>query len=192
MEKAVLRNHILDQRLALGRAYIEHASKSFISNIESLHYAFENKVVALYSDFKNEVPTQDLFSYLKPKVKKIVYPRNYSDPKLAIRFYEVEDLSCLEPGRFGILEPSLACFEVHPEDIQVYFVPGVAYDSRGFRVGYGSGCYDAYFSKLKRSVDIFGLAYDFQIVPLVRSEEHDIQVKKLITDKRIIHCSNEG
>ncbi|MBI2609037.1 MAG: 5-formyltetrahydrofolate cyclo-ligase [Deltaproteobacteria bacterium] len=192
MEKSVLRNHILDQRLALQESYIRQVSENFIPRIESLNYSFENKVVALYSDFKNEVPTHDLFYYLKPKVKTIVYPRNYSDPKCAIRFYEVEDLPLLKKSRFGILEPSLECLEVSPEDIDVYFVPGVAYDQRGFRVGYGSGCYDVYFSKVKRYVDIFGLAYDFQIVPLVRNEEHDIQVKKLITDKRIIHCHTEG
>jgi 5-formyltetrahydrofolate cyclo-ligase len=71
----------------------------------------------------------------------------------------------------------------------VVFVPGVAFDVRGNRLGRGKGWYDRLLEKSGRATFV-ALAYDFQIVDAVPSEDWDQRVHYLITERRIIDCGS--
>ena len=70
----------------------------------------------------------------------------------------------------------------------IVFVPGVAFDLRGHRLGRGSGWYDRILAPLKDQGIFVGLAYDFQVVDQLATETWDQQVHYVITEKRIIDC----
>jgi len=61
-------------------------------------------------------------------------------------------------------------------------VPGVAFDSRGHRLGHGTGYYDRFLSKITENVLTIGLAFDFQLVDNIPTSSHDIAVKELISN----------
>lgn len=78
------------------------------------------------------------------------------------------------------------------------FVPGLAFDSRGGRLGYGRGYYDrlraaweAELPETARPPVWAGLAYGLQLVQEVPMDDHDAYMDMLITEDGIIHCRKE-
>ncbi|MBI1909019.1 MAG: 5-formyltetrahydrofolate cyclo-ligase [Deltaproteobacteria bacterium] len=137
--------------------------------------------VGLYSPIKNEVTTSLLFQTFRKNGSDLFYPRiNRSRKKLD--FFKVSGAEELQTGSFGILEPSDR--GIMAEGLDLLFVPGVAFDEEGFRLGYGGGFYDRLGSV---PIDLrVGLAYDFQIVSLLPRDEKDLSCDVVVTEKRII------
>src|SRR3989338_9224545 len=143
MDKQQIRKKLLKKRSELEHAFVQEAEGLVLKNTQALLEFFQGQGVALYSSVRNEVETGGLFKYLKDKASTVVFPRNYNVPHKELKFYVVNDLSELNPGPFGILEPKGdPTKEVPLTDIHVYFIPGVAFDVAGHRVWYGSGYYD--------------------------------------------------
>jgi 5-formyltetrahydrofolate cyclo-ligase len=105
--------------------------------------------------------------------RKEIYPR------IVIRY--PEDLTA---GPFGIAEPRSSCPVAEPGEIDLIVVPGVAFDAKGFRLGYGEGYYDR-FLPLTNGVSV-GIAYNFQLVNTVFPEEHDWPVDFVVTEESTI------
>ena len=91
----------------------------------------------------------------------------------------------LVEGAFGIPVPLPSQPQIEPD---VLLVPLLAFDERGYRIGYGGGYYDRTLTQLKRSGDplAVGLAFDEQQVPQVPIEETDIALDAVITPTRTI------
>ena len=89
-------------------------------------------------------------------------------------------------GRFGIREPEPACIEVPMTDLDLVFVPGVAFDRRGHRLGRGMGFYDrllADFSGKK-----IGIAFDEQLVDTIPAGKKDVRMDFILTPTRCVNC----
>ena len=92
----------------------------------------------------------------------------------------------LRPGPFGIGEPPV--FQtVPPDSVDLFLLPGIAFDRSGGRLGYGKGYYDRLLSGL--SSPRIALAFHEQIIDRTPLLENDILVDTIITDKEIIHCA---
>jgi len=87
----------------------------------------------------------------------------------------------LRKGPMGILEPKDADV-VPPKDVAVWLVPGLAFTRDGRRLGYGGGWYDRLLAEADRHATKFGIAYAFQIVEDLPSEQHDVSVDGVIDD----------
>lgn len=95
-----------------------------------------------------------------------------------------EDLSI---GSYGILEPRIGKIrKTNPKDIDLFIVPGVAFDKYGNRVRHGKGYYDRLLEKTKST--IVGLCFEFQLVEKIPIEPHDKPVDIILTENRIIKC----
>lgn len=70
----------------------------------------------------------------------------------------------------------------------VVFVPGLAFDMNGNRVGYGLGAYDSFLVTQEQAIKI-GVQYDEQVLEAIEMEDHDQQLNYIITEKRIIRLS---
>jgi 5-formyltetrahydrofolate cyclo-ligase len=68
-------------------------------------------------------------------------------------------------------------------------LPGAAFDHRGNRLGYGGGYYDRLLARLKKKLPLVALAYEEQIVDSLPAEPHDIKVDMIVTDERVIRCT---
>ena len=91
------------------------------------------------------------------------------------------------PGAWGIPEPEKGT-AVELGSIDLVIVPGAAFDSRGHRIGYGGGFYDRMLPRYSGMT--VALAFELQIVPEVPVDPHDIPVRKIVTEKRVIDCRN--
>ncbi len=107
--------------------------------------------------------------------------------KNGMEFYEITTLNECEEGTFHILEPVTKRL-VRPESNKKTFilVPGLAYDYKKNRMGYGKGYYDRYFHKY--GADQFervAIAYDLQIVKEIPTEPTDVGVDMIITEYKV-------
>jgi len=82
------------------------------------------------------------------------------------------------------MEPSSNSPSLEPKHLDIAIIPGVAFDIRGMRLGYGKGYYDRLIKNLH--CPKIALAYEFQIVDNIPEEEHDHLMNKIVTEKRII------
>ena len=107
-----------------------------------------------------------------------------------MRAAEVGSLAELEPGFKGILEPRTR-MPVDPSTADVVIVPGVAFDARGNRLGYGGGFYDSFLSECG-DVPRIGVCFEVQVVDEVPVAEHDLPVDVIVTESRTIEATRSG
>lgn len=84
-------------------------------------------------------------------------------------------------GSFGIMEPQADAFTDY-EQIDLILVPGMAFDRHGHRLGRGKGYYDRFLSQAKDCYKI-GVCFPFQLVDEVPTDEHDVRMDEIITQK---------
>jgi 5-formyltetrahydrofolate cyclo-ligase len=139
--------------------------------------------VALYSPISNEIATDVLMNESLGRGVAVYFPVVLEDRLVFRRVHGVADLVC---GKFGICEPLASCEPASPDAIDLFFVPGVAFDLSGRRIGFGKGFYDRSLHSLEGSGRLVGLCHDFQIVESIAGAPHDVQMDILITDLRVI------
>jgi 5-formyltetrahydrofolate cyclo-ligase len=134
--------------------------------------------IALYAALPDEIPTRGIFEGLRCLAAERLLPRIEGD---AIVWARVDDWAALEPGRFGILEPSAASpSELKPNDVAL--VPGVAFDREGSRLGRGGGYYDRAFPPGAPSPWLVGIGYTFQWLSSVPHDSRDRRVDAVVTE----------
>ena len=134
--------------------------------------------LSLYSAIHNEVLTETVFVQALETGKTLVYPRVKDD---ALEFVEVQNLSELAAGAFGVSEPQGTQL-VSVEDLDLVVVPGVAFDRSGHRLGYGRGFYDRALSACRKDSVKVGFAYDSQLLDELPSAKHDQRLSVLMTE----------
>jgi 5-formyltetrahydrofolate cyclo-ligase len=135
------------------------------------------KVVGAYFAFGSEVKTDLIIERARLLGKKIALPRVKEDK---ITFYELSSSKYLIRGRFGIMEP-VPYKRVSKIDLLV--VPGIAFDKKGYRLGYGKGYYDRLLSG-KRTFSI-GLAYSFQLLENLPHDRYDKRLDAIASEDGI-------
>jgi 5-formyltetrahydrofolate cyclo-ligase len=85
----------------------------------------------------------------------------------------------LSPGQLGIREPVTSPTQLNPD---VILVPGLAFSSNGYRLGRGAGFYDRFFGLSSTNMIKAGICFDFQLVPELPTESHDVRMDLVISD----------
>ncbi|HXG50230.1 MAG TPA: 5-formyltetrahydrofolate cyclo-ligase [candidate division Zixibacteria bacterium] len=142
--------------------------------------------VALYRAVQNEVATDTLREHAMATGKQVFYPRTAREGTL--EFVRVEADEPWTVGWGGVPEPTGSVRLTAAPDRFVVFVPGVAFDVRGGRLGRGKGGYDRFLAALGSQATVVGLAYEFQIVDEVPTETWDQRVDFIVTESRLICC----
>ena len=130
----------------------------------------------------NTLPVTDYVSFKIPGLR-LAYPAiNYEE--VTMQAIEVNDDTEFETDRHGIAEP-INGNAVSADEIDMIFVPLLAYDKNGFRVGYGKGFYDRYLKLCREDVIKIGFSY-FEPEPVISDvNEFDIPLNFAITPERI-------
>jgi 5-formyltetrahydrofolate cyclo-ligase len=137
------------------------------------------KVVGAYFAFGSEVKTDLIIERARLLGKKIALPRVKEDK---ITFYELSSSKYLIRGRFGIMEPVPY---KRVSKIDLLMVPGIAFDKKGYRLGYGKGYYDRLLSG-KRTFSI-GLAYSFQMLENLPHDRYDKRLNAIASEDGICY-----
>jgi 5-formyltetrahydrofolate cyclo-ligase len=144
------------------------------------------KRVAAYVALEDEMPTRAILDAVLASGRVLLLPRLVA---AALEFAAVEDLTALRHGGFGVLEPlaSAAALELAPSDL--VFVPGVAFDRCGGRLGRGGGHYDRAFPPALAAPVLMGLAFAFQLVEVVPMGPSDRRVEGVVSEAGIARFS---
>ena len=127
------------------------------------------KTIYGYLPFNQEVHTLPLLQQALLDGKQVALPKCQDGE---MRFILTGDLSCTRPSRFGAPEP-IADFPVAQDVTALVLLPGLAFDAAGHRIGYGGGYYDRFLSREPNHPTI-ALCFDFQLLPHLEAEPHDI------------------
>lgn len=179
--KEQIREAMLDKRINLSQEEVLKSSQSCASQLFSLNEYKEAKTIYIYAAFRNEIDTKMIIEDALSQSKQVGLPISY--PEGHMEFYEVFDLSDLQKGRYGILEPRPDILLQSQDALMI--VPGVAFDIRKHRIGYGGGYYDRYCN-IHPDLYKIGLSYDFQIIDAIAMEKHDQGVDLVITPSQMI------
>ena len=189
--KQSLRAAPLAEREGLSKTKAAAWSRRIQSKAIELPAYLACAIVGLYKPAGNEVATQNILEHALRWQKRVFYPGlgAKSEPE----FIEVRSARELEGGRFGVpTQTRAARLSDGARAPTVIFVPGVAFDARGHRLGRGRGWYDRAQARFDKTAVFVALAYQFQMVDAVPTESWDRRVNYVITEKRIYDCATEA
>lgn len=140
--------------------------------------------ILLYYPRPDEVDTRPIIEDALKAGKKVALPRCKEGGQMDFHF--ISDLSELTEGRFNIPEPNAACQHFDKRTICksiLILVPGLAFDQKGYRLGYGKGYYDRYLSDI--SIQSIGIAYTACITDRLPRGRYDLPVDLIVTEKGV-------
>lgn len=184
LQKSKIRRLIFSLRKSYNLEILQKLSLTICEYIENLLFYQQTEKIVYYYPKNGEVSL--VFLMGKDLINKKVYlPKTWVQEK-NLTFHQIYSFSDLRPGPFGLLEPPVEHPKIELEKIELIFVPGVAFDLTGGRIGYGGGFYDRVLSKVKGLK--IGVAFSFQIFDKLPLEIHDCKVDILVTEKGVIRC----
>lgn len=162
-------------RLAFAGPRRAEETEAVLAAIRSLDAFKDACRVALYSPDWGEIDVSPLFAE-----KTVLLPR--CTDRHTIEFAYV---SGMRPGIYGNDEP-WGGDAVHPSEIDLMIVPGLAFSPGMERLGMGAGCYDRYLKSEGRSCPVIGVGFSFQLTDGLPSNEDDVKMDYIICGGSII------
>lgn len=151
MKYSALRNSLSEE--SIGKKSLEIANN--LLDLPIWNYEFYHLFLSI-SD-KKEIDTEPILHILLGKDKNVVLSKSDLSSR-ELNHYLLTDTTRIEVNKWGIPEPT-GGIEIKAGDIEVVFVPLLAFDLHGHRVGYGKGYYDVFLSKCSKSVLKIGLSF---------------------------------
>ena len=175
--KAELRKKILQEMKAIPREQKQFIDQALTERL--LHHPFyqEARVIASYLSFPHEFQTQELIEQALKDGKKVLIPKTYPKGRMDFVVYNPQQLV---KTSFGLLEPKGDLEVVDPSQIDLIHVPGLAFTTEGYRIGYGGGYYDRYLEHFAGHT--MSTIYPCQVQEF-NSENHDIPVQEVLIDE---------
>lgn len=166
IEKHILRKEILEKRKSLSEKEIRENSEQIRHTIcENLD--FLNKNIHIYTQCRDgEIDTTTIIETLLTLTSNIFSSHTHFQTKTLEHY-------------------NISSHNIYHGTYDYIFVPGIVFDERKNRIGYGYGFYDKFLSNHPDST-LIGVCHDFQIVKLISTEKHDIALDLIYSEKRVI------
>ena len=175
MDKTELRREIRARKRAMTEEEIETRS----AKLARLFFASEAyqkaKTIYGYLPYNQEVRTVPMLAQALKDGKKVAVPKVYGEE---MKFLYLDDLNAVAKGYAGIPEP-IADEPVAQDETALVLMPGLAFDPQGHRIGYGGGFYDKFLAAEPHHPTL-ALCYEFQMLPKLDVEDHDIPVDTVL------------
>ncbi|HHN63788.1 MAG TPA: 5-formyltetrahydrofolate cyclo-ligase [Nitrospirae bacterium] len=185
-DKSQLRREVLSRRDGIPPQVRTVKDREIMQRLITYRAFKEAEVLMLFASFRSEINTFPIIEHALKEGKGVVLPRVNREEKVLDLFY-IGSLDELVEGYMGIKEPDPErCRPATVDSLDLVVLPGVAFDEKGGRLGYGGGYYDRLLASLRDNPILVGLAYEEQVVDEIPLEEHDRRVQIIITDKRVI------
>ena len=183
--KQELRLKCREYRQNLDKELKSQLDGKIADNVRRLKEYRPAHTVLVYMSTPIEVDTLKIIKNAWEDGKKVAVPRCVPESR-DMEFHYIENLECLAPGTFGVLEPDESFPVVTDFSGCLMIVPGMQFDMKGYRIGYGKGYYDRYMVRFKgRSA---GICYSDELKPFMYHGRYDQAVDIVVTDRRIRTC----
>lgn len=178
-QKKDIRKDVLRKRNELSMLEWDENSHKIYEKVVNHPFFLSANTIYCYVDYNREVRTREIIETAWKKQKKVAVPKIEGDD---MNFYYINSFSDLSDGYRGILEPENTVEAT--DEFMLVIMPGVAFDKKNNRLGYGKGFYDRFLQKHKNSHTI-ALGFEMQIIDSVPTDEHDMRPEFLITEETI-------
>lgn len=191
MTKAELRNKYKALRNKLSSDEIEDLSLEIANQLLNLDiWNFSLYHLFLTIEKHKEINTEYILNILAGKDKNIVISKSNFDD-FSMTNYLLTDSTKIKKNNYGIPEP-LDGIEIQPSQIEVVFVPLLAFDRDGNRVGYGKGFYDRFLKDCKPETIKIGLSFFEPDSSWIESSDEDIKLDFCVTSNRIYNFNAQS
>ena len=175
--KSELRKQVLHEMKAISQEQKQFIDQALTEQLLQHPFYQEAKVIATYLSFPHEFQTQELIEQALRDCKKVLIPKTYPKGRMDFVVYDPQQLV---KTSFGLLEPQGDLEVVDASQIDLIHVPGLAFTTEGYRIGYGGGYYDRYLKHF--SGNTLSTVYPCQIRDFI-PEDHDIPVQEVLVDE---------
>ncbi len=195
MEKSIIRKAYKQRRLSMETAQTEEYSRqiadNFIYNLLPKIADFNKKKLGFYLANRNEVNPFFIMEHCRKLGNSVSIPKILPNQKLLeFKLYQNGDDLVFNPSYKNLLEPKSEKLTVVPD---IIFVPLVAFDHLGYRIGMGGGFYDATINfyqqskaKSQNGKIFIGLAYNWQKLPAIKTDQWDAKLNFIVCENEII------
>lgn len=177
--KEQIRSDFKTRRRVLSCKHVRINSDKICENFLHSDIYKQCQNILAYSTIQNEVDLSQIINQALLDDKNLFLPRVEGD---IMNFYRINNTDKLQIGSFDILEPQNGTMYQDATN-SIMLVPGIAFSTEGARIGFGKGFYDKYLSQ-HNSILKIGIAYDWQITKSWETNEFDINMNMIITEKR--------
>ncbi len=182
--KSRLRAHFRSRRNNLDARRAIDASSSVCQRLAARDELQDIDCLAGYMAKGHELDVRPFLDTAIDQGIEVLLPRVIGPGEM--EFCPVDDWDELESGTFGIEEPTGPVSPI--DDVDIFLVPGLAFDRQGTRLGFGMGYYDRALPPSGRATTV-GVGYDWQLVEELPSEDHDQPMDAVVTDCRWLRVS---
>lgn len=178
-KKEQFRHRMKENRASLTDNQREEKNQRIQERLLSLPLFYDAKKIFIFLNFRDEVRTEGIIQEALARGQRICLPKVVGKEMVAI---EVFSLAHLVPNKMGIFEPEGDSVE----DMDLIVCPGLAFDKKGYRMGYGGGYYDRFLTA--HPCPTLGLGYDLQWVEEVPRESYDVAVDYFLSESYFFNC----
>jgi len=177
LEKAQLRSKILASRASRSKSASDELALT--ANLTNLFLQIYPKRVAIYLSFGTEPSTELFIEYLLLKGIEVIVPKVINQHELA--WYQYTGIGA-KASSLGIPEPDEVLHQQTTlEDVELLFIPALAIDRVGNRLGRGKGYFDKELAKVK-DIEVFAICFESEFLDAIPAEAHDRKVTGVVTE----------
>lgn len=186
--KQELRAGCRERRTGMDPQLKKSLDKDIADNVRRLKEYRPAKTILIYMSTPIEVDTVEIIKNAWADGKRVAVPRCIPDSR-DMEFHYIDSFDCLAPGTFSVLEPDPALPVVTDFSGCLMIVPGMQFDMKGYRIGYGKGYYDRYMVRFTGISA--GICYSDELRSFMYHGRYDRCVDIVVTDKRIKTCRSK-
>ena len=185
-QKRALRLHIRECQQPFSPEARVKASLALCEQLRRQAVWQDAQCILLFSPLSDEPDIRPLLEEALSSRKVVALPR-YDSQRREYEVCQVSSLADLRLAHFGIMEPKPDLPALKLNRLDFVLVPGVAFDATGRRLGRGKGYFDRLLAKVQGHK--CGVAFEWQVVPAVPVDEHDVFLNSLLTPSRWLRSS---
>ena len=182
LEKQALRRLLKEQRAALPFDQTTLWDAAIARNVINSRWFAQADTVFVYISVSREVDTASILDAAWQQGKQVAVPRCAEPGKMD--FFVINSREDLVAGAFGIPEPKASCPKANATSASLCIVPALAFDCKGFRIGYGGGYYDRFLAAFPgKSMGLVRSVFLLEQLPVNR---YDLPVDVIVLEEKII------
>ncbi len=186
-DKTFLRSHYKKKRLSLTKQEVDHLSQRVFKQLDKLNiWKFKHYHIFISISKYNELDTSSIIYKLKSEQKIIIVPKISNNELVHVAINDETEFSINE---YGIEEPSNGNNFII-ENLDLIFIPLLAFDVEGHRVGYGKGYYDRFLKLTNNSTLKIGLSFFDPINKIQDIDDNDVKLDYCVTPKQVHKFNN--
>ena len=186
-DKTFLRSHYKKKRFSLTKQEVDDFSQRVCKQLDKLNIWKLKHYHIFISILKyNELNTSSIINKLKSEQKIIIVPKISNNELVHIAINDETEFGLNE---YGIKEPNDGNHFII-ENLDIIFIPLLAFDIEGHRVGYGKGYYDRFLKLTNNSTLKIGLSFFDPINKILDIDDNDVKLDYCVTPKQVHKFNN--